>query len=128
MGLKTLVAALVIGSAAAGCGSTGGAYNQSAAQPAGQAVTLAVQNNFLQPMDIYAASGGVVQRLGTVEPGMSETLLLDQTAMPTGIVNILAQPPGGGPIARSGTLNPRPGQTVEFTIEMHPNLSHAIIR
>ncbi len=128
VGIRAIVAALVIGSAAVGCGRTGGAYDQATGQPAAQAITVSVQNDYMLAMDIYAVSSGVTHRLGQVGPGMSQVLVLDPGYMPNGIVDIVAQPPGGGRSVDSGTINPVAGQTVDFYIGNRLLGSHASIR
>lgn len=128
IGIRTIVTALVIGSAVAGCGRTGGAYDQATGQPAAQAITVAVHNDYMLPMDIYAVANGRSQRIGNVGPGMKDTFVIDPGMMPTGFVDIVAQPPGGGRAVDTGQLNPVAGQTVDFYIGNRLLGSHATIR
>ncbi len=127
-GIRAIVAALVIGSAAVACGRTGGAYDQTSGQPAAQAITVAVQNDYMLPLDIYAVANGRSQRIGNIGPGLKDTFVLDPSFMPTGFVDIVAQPPGGGRGVDTGQLNPVAGQTVEFYIGNRLLGSHATIR
>ena len=115
-GIGVVVAAAMIASGAAGCGRSAGTYEPGSAQPAARAVTVSVENDYMLAMDIYAVSSGVTNRLGSVGPGMTRTLLLDPSFMPTGFVDIVAQPAGGGRIVSTGQLDPRAGQTVDFRI------------
>lgn len=128
IGIRTIVTALVIGSAAVGCGRTGGAYDQATGEPAAQAITVAVQNDYTLSMDIYAVANGQARRLGNVGPGMTQVLVLDPSMMTGGFVDIVARPPGGGRAVDTGQLNPSAGQTVEFYIGNRLLGSHATIR
>jgi len=127
MGIKAVVAALVIGGAV-GCGRTGVGYSEGSGQPAAPAIMVVVQNDYMLPMDIYAVSNGRTQRIGNVGPGMNGNFALDPGIMPTGFVDIVARPPGGGRAVDTGQLNPTAGQTVDFYIGDQLQTSHATIR
>ncbi len=125
---RTLMAAALIAGAAAACGRTAAPYDEGSAQPAARAITVTVQNDNMLAMEIYAISGGNTHRLGAVGPGLHDTLVLDPGLMPTGLVEIVARPTGGGRSVSSGLLNPWPGQTIDFTIGFSLGESRATIR
>lgn len=127
-GIRTLVAVAMIAGAAGACGRSGAPYDQGSAQPAARAITVQVQNDNMLAMDIFAVSGSNTHRLGSVGPGLHDTLVLDPGLMPTGLVEIVARPTGGGRSVSSGALNPWPGQTVEFLIGLNLGESRATIR
>jgi hypothetical protein len=128
MGIRTIVAALVIGSAALGCAPTRVVTSEGSGMPAAQVVAVLVQNDYMLPMNIYAVANGRTQRIGNVGPGMSGTFVLDPGIMVTGFVDIVARPSGGGRSVDTGQLNPVPGQTVDFYIGNELAASHATIR
>ncbi len=115
-GLKALVAAALIAGAATACGRTAAPYDTGSAQPAARAITVSVKNDNMLAMDIYAVSGGTSTRLGSVGPGLHDTMVLDPSLMRDGLVNIVARPVGGGRPVSTGTLNPVAGQTIDFEI------------
>ncbi len=128
VGIRALVAAAMIAGAATACGRSAAPYDTGSGQPAAQAITIAVKNDNMQPMDIYALTAGRSTRLGAVEPGLSETLVLDPAFFPDGFVNIVARPVGGGRAISTGALNPVAGQTVDFEIGFNLNDTRATIR
>ncbi len=125
-GIRSVLVATLIASAAVACGRSAAPYDE-AGQPAAQAVTVAVENDYALAVDIWAVTSGHSTRLGSVGPGMSDTLVLDPALMPNGIVELVARPTGGGRLARTGPLNPNPGQTVDFQIGAHLTDSIAIV-
>jgi len=127
-GIRILFVAAALASTVAGCARTGGAYNTGSAQPAARAVTVSVQNDYMLAMDIYAVASGNSTRLGSVSPGMHETLVLDPALMPDGLVQLVARPAGGGRTIGTGTLNPQAGQTVDWHIDFNPENSRVTIR
>ncbi len=127
-GIRTLVTAAMIAGAAAACGRSGAPYDQGSEEPAARAITVQVQNDNMLAMDIFAVSGGNAHRLGSVGPGLHDTMVLDPGLMPTGLVEIVARPTGGGRPVSTGQLNPSAGQTVEFLIGFNLSESRATIR
>ncbi len=126
--VRTLVAAAMIAGAGAACGRSAAPYDEGSAQPAARAITVTVQNDNMLAMEIFAISGGNTHRLGTVSPGLHDTLVLDPGLMLNGFVEIVARPTGGGRSVSSGLLNPYPGQTVDFQIGFNLSESRATIR
>ncbi len=126
-GMKVLALVAAIAGSVPACAPRASSYGESA-QPAARAVTIQVKNDNMLAMDIFAVSGGNTHRLGSVGPGLHDTLVLDPGLLPTGIVEIVARPTGGGRSVSSGALNPWPGQTVEFLIGLNLGESRATIR
>lgn len=127
-GIRMLVAAGLIAAGAAGCAANAASSDRGSVQAAANAVTVSVQNDYMLAMDIYAVTSGHSMRLGSVGPGMHDTLVLDPAFMPNGFVEIVAQPTGGGRVVRSGELNPAAGQTIDFLIDTNLVGSRATIR
>ncbi len=127
-GIRMLVAAALIAGGAAGCAGNAASSGMGSDQPAANAVTVSVQNDYMLAMDIYAVTAEHSMRLGSVGPGMHDTLVLDPGFMPNGFVEIIARPPGGGRVVNSGQLNPAAGQTIEFVIDANLVGSTATIR
>ncbi len=128
LGLRTLVAAALIAGSATACGRSAAPYDTGSAQPAARAITVSVKNQNMLAMDIYAVSADHSTRLGVVEPGLSETMVLDPGLLPNGFVEIVARPVGGGRAVSTGSLNPSAGQTIDFEIGINLIDSRAIIR
>lgn len=114
--LKVLLMALVIGSAATACGRNAG-MESGQAQPASDAATVSVSNQYMLSMSIYAVSNNNVPiKLGTVGPGLTSTFVLQPMLLRQGSVRIYAQPPGGGRVVGTGLLALQPGNVVDFEI------------
>lgn len=124
--VKILIAALVIGASAGGCARN--AMNDTSAQPAAEAATLQVTNDYDLSMDIYVRANGHITRLGTVNTGMKDTFVLDPSMLVGGFAEVLAQPPGGGRVATSGNLPIHAGDSIQFEIGRNPTFSNTVIR
>ncbi len=128
--IRALVtAAMITGAATAtACGRSAAPYDAGSAQPAARAITVSVKNDNMLAMDLYAVTADHSTRLGAVEPGMSDTMVLDPSFLPNGFVEIVARPVGGGRPVSTGSLNPMPGQTIDFEIGFNLSDSRATIR
>ncbi len=129
--MRGIGAALVVGmiASAAACGRSAAPLDEAgSAEQSADAVTVVVQNDYSEPMDIYAYSGGRTTRLGAVMPGKRSTFVLDAAMMPTGFVKILANAPGGHGVVHSTQLHPTARHTVEFDIGFNLAESRATIR
>ena len=125
--LNILLAALVMGSAAAGCAHRTGNEDGSA-QPEAAAATVDVSNSYALAMDVFAVSNGTTTRLGAVSPGTHGIFVIEPSLLRTGFIQIVAQPLGGGPVASTGSLALRPGEVLQFEIGSNPRFSTTTIR
>ena len=82
--------------------------------PDNSIVVHVTNQNFLD-MDVFAVSGGLATRLGTVTGNSSARFLVDPSLATTDF-RIVASPIGGTGRATTGTILPSAGQTVDFTI------------
>jgi hypothetical protein len=79
-------------------------------------VAVEVTNQHALPMEIAAVGSGIVQRLGTVHPGMNARFQIPHTMVGNGSVQLEARPSGGGQPFRSGEVLLAPGAVLDFTI------------
>lgn len=92
-------------------------------------VVVYVTNNYEIPMQVFAASGNTVYRLGTVSPGLGSRFVLRQSLMASGgRIDFLAGTAGKGYQVRSGMLLLEPGDTVDFVITTNLVGSQATVR
>ena len=96
-----------------------GACSQSGGgevKPSDIPVSVEVTNQHALPMEIAAVGSGIVQRLGTVHPGMSSHFKIPNTLIGNGSIQLEARPSGGGQPFRSGEVLLAPGAVLDFTI------------
>jgi hypothetical protein len=79
-------------------------------------------------MDVYALSGGLPSRVGTVTGLSTARFALNPTLYSASDLRIIATPIGGNGRASSGPLAVRSGQTIDFTIGSRLALSFATVR
>lgn len=91
-------------------------------------VVVEVTNNYEIPMEVYASGSGMFYRMGTVAQGMQGRFVLRAALVVGGMVELVAQPTGYGPLVRSGQLQIVPGDIVDFTIATMLTGSIATIR
>src|SRR5215208_2557382 len=84
-------------------------------KPSDGRVYVQVINRNALPMEVYALSGGINHRMGTVHPGMSDQFFLPSN-LSNSSVRFEAHTSGGGQPFRSGDLQLAPRAIVEFTI------------
>ncbi len=125
--LYMILTVLALGAGVAGCGRNAG-LEPGAVQPVAGAVAVHVVNNAFTDVDVYAISGGVAHRLGTVTATSNGDFVLDPSYYPTGQLRLVASPIGGNGRGSSGLLNVMAGQTIEFDIAPHLPDSSAIVR
>ena len=89
--------------------------NDREPKPSDGRVYVQVINRNALPMEVYAASGGINHRMGTVHPGMSTQFFLPQN-LSNSSVRFEARTSGGGRPFRSGDLQLVPRAIVQFTI------------
>jgi hypothetical protein len=77
---------------------------------------LEVRNQNYADMDVYAYSGGLATRIGTVVGSSTQSFALKETLLGAGDFRIIATPIGGNGRASTGNLSVSPGQTIHFTI------------
>ena len=106
------VIALLLTSSA--CARSGG-NNQPNPKAVEDRVYVQVINRNALPMEVYAMSGGINHRMGTVHPGMSSQFFLPQN-LSNSLVRFEARSSGGGQPFRSGDLQLVPGAIVEFRL------------
>ncbi len=78
-------------------------------------LNLHVANENFLDMDVYAVSHGLATRVGTVTGNTSRNFVISATLSGQDF-DIVAAPIGGNGRASTGTINPAPGQTIDFTI------------
>lgn len=128
MGPKVLLTALLIGSAAAGCGRNAG-MESGQVQPDSGPATINVKNDHVLPMALYAiGNDGVPVKLGTVNPGSTAVFPIPTVLIRLGLVDIVARPAGGGRSVDTGDMGLEPGDIVDFDIAYDLNGSFAKIR
>ena len=106
------VLALLLTSSA--CARSGG-NDEPEPKPSDGRVYVQVINRNALPMEVYALSGGINHRMGTVHPGMSDQFFLPSN-LSNSSVRFEAHTSGGGQPFRSGDLQLAPRAIVEFTI------------
>ena len=106
--------ALVLILTSSACARSGG-NNEPAPERSDGRVYVQVINRNALPMDVYALSGGINHRMGTVHPGMSSQFFLPQN-LSNSSVRFEARTSGGGQPFRSGDLQLEPRAIVQFTI------------
>ncbi len=111
-----LLLAGLAGSAAA-CATAGAHPVQRGPAPRNDAVAVEVTNDYGAPMVVYASGAGVLYRLGTVLPGIVSHFELREPLLASGgSIELIARGRGGGPLVRSGLVDPQPGDTLQFEI------------
>lgn len=119
MKLRILIAALMMGATATACGRNAG-VESGQVQPASGAAVVRVTNDYQLSMSVYAVGNNqVVTKLGTVGGGMSDAFSINPGLMRLGMLQIIAQPTGGGRVVSTGPLALEPGNVVEFNIGSH---------
>ncbi len=124
--LYMILTILTLGAGAAACGRNAG-LEQGSVQPVAGAVAVRVVNNAFTDVDVYAVSGGIARRLGTVTATSNGDFVLDPSYFPAGQLRLIAAPIGGRARASSGLLDVTAGQTIEFDIAPHLQDSSAIV-
>jgi hypothetical protein len=104
---------------------TGSPYDMERRDATG--ATLVVEDQNFEDMDIYAVSGGLATRVGTVTGLSTQSFFLHQSLINGEVVRIIGTPIGGNGRASSGNLNVSPGSTIRFTIATELRASHATI-
>lgn len=87
---------------AAACSHGSGKPQEPA--PTEPPVNIEVTNNFALPVEIYASSGSITQRLGTVHPGMVSHFVIPHNVVSTGSVEFQARPNNGRMFRSSSEL------------------------
>lgn len=104
--------ALILTSSA--CARSGGTDEPTPKTSDGRVYVQVINRNAL-PMEVYALSGGINHRMGTVHPGMSSQFFLPQN-LSNSLVRFEARTSGGGQPFRSGDIQLAPGAIVEFRL------------
>jgi hypothetical protein len=110
--LLTTAIALILTSS--GCARSRGSDEPRPERSDGRVYVQVINRNAL-PMEVYALSGGINHRMGTVHPGMSTQFFLPQN-LSNSSVRFEARTSGGGQPFRSGDLQLVPRAIVQFTI------------
>ncbi len=98
-------------------------------QPASGNASVNITNGYMLALSVYAVdNNNNVTRLGTVEPGMTDSFNISPSLMRLGMVRIVAQPPGGGRIVGTGPLALEPGNVVEFNIGPSLNNNYTSVK
>jgi hypothetical protein len=79
------------------------------------AITLHVQNDNFLDVNVYAVSGGMSRRLGTVTGSSAQDFVVNPS-LAVRDFRIIATPIGGFGRASSGSLLVSAGETIEFTV------------
>ena len=88
---------------------------------------LIVEDQNYADMDVYAVSGGLATRVGTVSGLSTQSFFLNRSLIDVEPIRIVATPIGGNGRASSGNLTVGAGSTIRFTIGTSLSQSHAII-
>jgi hypothetical protein len=91
-------------------------------------VTLVVQNQNFNDMDVYAVAGGLATRIGTVTGNSSARFGLSDALYNAPDFRIVATPIGGNGRASTGPVHVSSGQTIEFTIAPVARMSSVMVR
>ncbi len=91
-------------------------------------VRVEVTNNHGLPVEIYAVGSGITQRLGMVNPGMSEHFNLPRGMIGSGSVELQARLTYSPTMFRSGPLLISPGAIVDFIVTAQLFNSTATLR
>jgi hypothetical protein len=121
-----VIAGLVVVSSA--CGHGFGARTEAGRplEPSG-AVHVTVTNHSGGPMEIHAVGSGTSYRVGTVQPGLSERLVIRPGMIVNGPVEFVARS-GHGPAFSSGAILLAPGDEVDLALGAQPVGSTATVR
>ncbi|HSU15311.1 hypothetical protein [Longimicrobium sp.] len=112
--LRTTLA-LVLLLAPAACGRGGNASANPRPRPPRTFVT--VTNRDFRAYTVYVTNNLQRQRLGTVQPVSSATLLIPVSFVQTaGTVRFIADPIGSDAVATTFNINVSPGETVQLSI------------
>jgi hypothetical protein len=79
-------------------------------------VTLVVNNQNFNDVDVYAVGDGLPTRVGTVTGNTQASFALNQSFIGATDFRVVATPIGGNGRASTGQINISPGQTVYFTV------------
>lgn len=111
-----LVTTLLVGALLGGCarGATMSEGGDVDLPPDDAALSVNNQNE--ADVDVYAVSGGVSSRLGTVIAHSTDTFRLVPSWYVGGEVRIVARAIGGGGLANSGRVTVRGGELIAFTV------------
>jgi hypothetical protein len=88
---------------------------------------LIVENQNFSDVDVYALSGGLATRIGTVTGNSTMRFSLNASVIAASDFRLIATPIGGNGRGASGVLVARPGQTIKFTVAPVLNQSFAQI-
>jgi hypothetical protein len=97
-------------------------------RPVDVPVKVKATNNYALPVDIFAVSAGINQRLGTVHPGMTSEFTVPPTLVGGSSVELQARPSDRSGVFRSGPLLLAPGTIVDFVIAAQLFNSTATLR
>jgi hypothetical protein len=89
--------------------------------------TLIVENQNFSDVDVYALSGGLPTRIGTVPGNSTLRFALNSSVIAASDFRLIATPIGGNGRGASGLLVAAPGQTIKFTVAPVLNQSFAQI-
>jgi hypothetical protein len=89
--------------------------------------TLIVENQNFSDVDVYALSGGLPTRIGTVPGNTTMRFALNSSVIAASDFRLIATPIGGNGRGASGLLVAAPGQTIKFTVAPVLNQSFAQI-
>jgi hypothetical protein len=78
-------------------------------------VGVHVQNNNFLDVNVYAVSGSLATRLGTVTGSTSRDFMINPS-LTTQDFRIIAEPIGSNGTASTGLIQVGPGQTIDFTV------------
>ncbi len=122
---RAAVAAAILSFAAIGCRS-GSPFQGNGPAPQG-AVTLNVDNQNFNDMELWVVSQGLATRLGVVGGLSKDAFMLGPSFFPSVDLRIVATPIGGNGRAWSEPLSVGPGQTIDFKISPQARLSTATV-
>jgi hypothetical protein len=119
--------AVTLAASLTGCATTGGGQRSADGSDPDRMEVL-VQNHNWADMNVYLERGGMRTRLGTVTTASTRVFVVPRgISSRSGSFRLLADPIGGSATYMTAPLLISPGQTVEFTIENHVNISSVAV-
>ncbi len=122
---RAAIAAAMLSFAVIGCRSSN-TFQNNGPTPQG-AVTLNVNNQNLNDMELWVVAQGLATRLGVVSGLSKDSFVLAPSFFPSTDLRIVATPIGGNGRAWSDPLSVAPGQTIDFQISPQARLSTATV-
>lgn len=122
---KTLIAAGVIGVAAAGCASSGASAEGEASE---RNVMVLVENNHWQDATVYVMGAGPRARLGTVTSMTSKWFRVPPTLQDPAGLRLRAELIGSTGGQGTGRILVKAGEEVRWTLENQLGLSSYAVR